>query len=393
MLEGSALAWLAGKAMPFWLQRAWDESHGGYFSRLDSQANAVAEDPKTSLVQARMLFCCAHLAQVAGPGPWHAGIDRAREGMRMLFDPVTGCHVKAVGRDGARTDPHADLRIDAYDQGFVLLGLGALYKVRPAPDLLDEIDRTWQALVETLAEPETGAFHENSDARDASRAYPMPRRQNPHMHLFEALLELFEATGAAKWLEAAERMVELFDRHFVDPETGALREFLDRRLGPAEGAAGEIREPGHQFEWVWLLQRYGRMAGRDMQARIARLYAFGRKGMITDGIHAGLVVDELMPDGSMRTPSMLLWPQTEALKAHLARFEAGDADAAGRARRGMAAMFGHHIRADLPIWRNQIGTDGSTLQPEAPTRLLYHLALAITEAHRCGIDQPEQPTP
>jgi len=329
-----------------------------------------------------MLFVCAHLAHVAGDGPWVGGIDRALEALSKLADPRTGCHFKAIDR-GTATD--ADLRIDAYDESFVLLGLGALYRVRPTASVLSLIERTWQGMRDTLGEATTGAFHENSDARDPARPYPRPRRQNPHMHLFEAVLELFDATGSRQWLSVASAMVDLFDRYFVDQKTGALREFLDRDLGPAAGPEGEIREPGHQFEWVWLLQRYGRMAGRDMRDRVAPLYAFGLKGVHQEGVHAGLAVDELLAGGSVRSPSMLLWPQTEALKAHLSQLEAGDPTAMARARQVLDGMFTHHLRADPPIWRNQIAPDGSTLQADAPTRLLYHLVLAITEARRCGI--------
>lgn len=383
---GSAYQWLVETAMPFWLERAWDNAHAGFVSRLDARGEPVRDEPKASLVQSRMLFVCAHLAKVAGPGPWVEGIDRALAALEMFRDPASGGYVKALARDGSRTGAGADLRIDAYDQSFVLLGLGALYKVRPSVPVAAMIETTWRGLNDVLGDAQTGGFHEDSDARDPSRPYPMPRRQNPHMHLFEAFLEIFDATGKGQWLTAAAGMVTLLDRHFTDPRTGALREFLDRDLGPLPGPRGEIREPGHQFEWVWLLRRYGTLAGLDMQERMAWLYGFGRRGIVASGALAGLAVDELSADGTVRTPTLLLWPQTEALKAHLARAEGGDAEAAERARALLGAMFRSHVQQDLPVWRNQVGPDGETLQPEAPTRLLYHLALAITEARRCGID-------
>ena len=82
---------------------------------------------------------------------------------------------------------------------------------------------------------------------------------------------------------------------------------------------------------------------------------------------------------------MLLWPQTEGIKAHLARADsAGDAEGVARARQLTKLMFKQHIAADRPIWRNQIDPDGNTLQADAPTRLLYHVAMAIIEGQRLG---------
>ena len=47
---------------------------------------------------------------------------------------------------------------------------------------------------------------------------------------------------------------------FIDPETGVLREFFDADWRAPGGEDGLV-EPGHQFEWAWLLQRWGRLRG------------------------------------------------------------------------------------------------------------------------------------
>jgi len=42
-----------------------------------------------------------------------------------------------------------------------------------------------------------------------------------------------------------------------------------------------------------------------------------------------------------------------------------------------------------PAARNQIDLDGKTLQSDAPTRLLYHVAMAIIEGQRLGAWEPQ----
>ncbi|MHA4875565.1 AGE family epimerase/isomerase, partial [Enterococcus faecium] len=71
-------------------------------------------------------------------------------------------------------------------------------------------------------------------------------------------------------------------------------------------------EPGHQFEWAWLLHQAGRLVGADVAAPARRLYDFATR-------HGALpVIDAVGEDGAARQASTRLWPQTEAIKAHLA---------------------------------------------------------------------------
>ena len=42
----------------------------------------------------------------------------------------------------------------------------------------------------------------------------------------------------------------------IDPATGALREFFDAERHSAPRYQGRIVEPGHEFEWAWLLLRW-----------------------------------------------------------------------------------------------------------------------------------------
>ena len=68
----------------------------------------------------------------------------------------------------------------------------------------------------------------------------------------------------------------LFKRRLSDPETGAVIEFFAEDWSPAPSDEGLLREPGHQFEWVWLLHEYFRATRDDSIGRYAeRLFSFG----------------------------------------------------------------------------------------------------------------------
>ena len=72
-------------------------------------------------------------------------------------------------------------------------------------------------------------------------------------------------------------------------------------------------EPGHQFEWAWLLTRWGQVSGDARCATAAkRLYETGLRGIDTA---RGVAINALNDDFTVRDPAARLWPQTEWLKA------------------------------------------------------------------------------
>jgi mannose-6-phosphate isomerase len=379
--------WLYSDALPFWTARALDERYGGFFDRLSQTGEPYVDDPKTTLVQARMLFTCAHARLAGGGAECEAGAEAALAFLTAhLFDREAGGFFRAVGRSGDAAAADADRVKDAYDHAFVLLGLGAYFRLNPSQVVRTWIKRTFSWFHEALFDEATGGYHEDSRVHVPGEAYPLPRRQNPHMHLFEALLALYEATGERIWLDHARRILSLFRTYFFDRRTGSVREFLDHRLDQAPRPLGCIREPGHQFEWVWLLQRYAALSGENSEEHASSLYGFGlNTGLHQTGPLAGAVYDEVAQSGAPLKTSLLLWPQTEGVKAHLARFESTkDSGAMALATSLARLIFANYIATDTPVWRNQIDTEGRTLQADAPTRLLYHVAMFITEGHRLG---------
>jgi len=79
------------------------------------------------------------------------------------------------------------------------------------------------------------------------------RESNPHMHLLEACLAWAEIGGDPGWTSWVRRLAELAVSRFIRKDSGAIGESYTAAWQPAPGLAGRIIEPGHQFEWAWLL--------------------------------------------------------------------------------------------------------------------------------------------
>jgi mannose-1-phosphate guanylyltransferase / mannose-6-phosphate isomerase len=189
------------------------------------------------------------------------------------------------------------------------------------------------------------------------------------MHLFESALA-WEPLGGPVWRALSDEIAALSMSRFIDPATGALREFFDADWRALEGEGGLV-EPGHQFEWAWLLERWGRARGDSAAlAGARRLFENGLKGV--DPVRE-VAVNALWDDFSVRDGAARLWPQTEHLKAALVL---GDEAQALRAARGLAQYLETPVRG---VWRDKLQPDGRFIDEPAPATSFYHLMMAILE--------------
>lgn len=367
--------WLTQVLIPGWIERAVRPDRAGFVELFDPAD--PARDPgtkRTTLVTARLtyVFSHAHLLDASGPA-----LAAARHGFAFLRDACRddkGRFRHAVDEDGNPMDDRTDL----YDLAFVLFAMGWFYRATRDPQAIAIANEVIGFIEGEMSHPEGGFIEDTLGT--------LPRRQNPHMHLLEAFHALAKATGEAIWLDRASAIVDLARGRMVDVETGSLGEFFTGDWQPALGASGSLREPGHHFEWTWLLLHHWRLTGDAQACELAeRLYAFAlRHGIDDDGV-AGPVAafDGVDRTGHVVAPTKLLWPQTEAIKAFLARVELlGDADAARRLTIHLDGLFRDFVAPGTGLWFNQLERNGTPAQTVIPVRVLYHLVLALAERER-----------
>jgi mannose-6-phosphate isomerase len=351
--------WLFGAALPLWWTAGADHAGWGFQERLDLDGRP-AREPRRARVQARQAYVYAAGGALGWAGAWREAVAYAAEGLVSRYRRSDGLFRTLVDADGAPADETTRL----YDQAFALLALACAREVRPSADA--EASAVLDAIEARLRHP-AGGFREAGD---------QPFQSNPHMHLFEAALAWIEAGGGTRWEALAGEIAELALARFVDVEGGFLREFFDFDWRPAPGAAGRVVEPGHQFEWAWLLERWARRAG-DAKAGLAarRLVQAGRCGV--DPVR-GVAIDALDDTLAVANAGARLWPQTERLKAALILGEEAEALAA-------AAGLRLYLEVETPgLWRDKMGADGSFVEEPAPASSLYHIVAAVVELDRAA---------
>ncbi len=385
--EGAArAARFADEFLPAWLDIALPSGTG--------PAPVVEElpdkgGPTTTLAQARTAFMLAQIGRLGGNARLIEAALRINAFiLRYLRDADGGCRY-AVNPDGSPLETDEARLRRTYDQSFVLLALVTLRDVAPEAVSEEDVARCWSFVETALTDEAAGALWEN-DQMAAKGAVPDDlRAQNPHMHMLEAVLQCLEVTGDPIWTERARRLVAAGERYFIDPKTGAVREFVGHDLRPIDTPDGRRREPGHQYEWAWLLHRHASLTG-DAAAEqlVGRMRGFATAhGWRTEGKMAGSTYDALDADGTVTEPTHLLWPLTEAGKFHAATArDMGDARSARRAREIAGVIFGRYFDADGgPSWVNQFDGDGNVTWDAGLSRLLYHVALFVTEGASAGL--------
>ena len=154
-----------------------------------------------------------------------------------------------------------------------------------------------------------------------------------------------------------------------------MREYFDGDWKAVAGIDGRIVEPGHQFEWAWLLLRWAKIAGREDAAQAARRMIAIGEGPGVDRAR-GVAMNQLLDDMSVHDAQARLWPQTERIKAHVL---AGNNDGVAAGTDGLFKYFDTPVRG---LWRDRLNADGSFVQEPAPASSFYHIVCAILEVDR-----------
>jgi mannose-6-phosphate isomerase len=364
-LSAALKSWLPD-AFTLWWERGADHENGGFHERLKLDGSPTGE-PRRARLHPRQIYCFSLADELGWQGPSEEAVQHGLDFYLAHYRRPDQLMRTLVDASGQTLDEKAVL----YDQAFALLGFASAYDTLDDETLRDSARDLHDQLRAKMSNPVLG-FEESSPRI-------LPLLSNSHMHLFEASLEWMDLDHDTRWQTLASQIVELALTRFVDPATGFLREFFDEKWQPMAGDEGRITEPGHLYEWAWLLLRWAERTG-DARARdvALRLIELGEK----HGFDAqrGVAITSLLTDGSVRDPIARLWPQTERLKAAcIAAEQTRDPQywsMVASAARGLMKYLDTPLRG---LWRDKMLADGTLVDEPAPASSFYHIVCAVAE--------------
>lgn len=339
-------------ALPLWAARR-DASGLPFAERLD----LAGESDPAGYLRLRVMARQTAVYAAAAHAGHRAMLPIAETGWialeRQFWSTVTGW-ASRVGHHGQVIDPAFEL----YDQAFAVYACARWAEASGSTDALQRARRSLVLIDRRLRLRDLPGWR--------SRAGCPGRDQNGHMHYLEALLVLHAVDPGPHTASRIDELLALAAQRLFDSGSGTIPEWFDD-LWRANRAPALV-EPGHQYEWVWLLG-CARRQGFRHDLPEDRLLAFAeRQGWSR---RTGLIYDSCAPAGQPLSHEHRLWPHCEAIRAWTLQ---PDASSRHRAETIATRLIQAFLDPALPGgWIDRLGP---SLEPRSvfmPATSLYHL--------------------
>lgn len=365
--------------VPKWYEAFTDGAKGGFHERVGHSFKPVYAGHRRLLTQCRQLAIYAHALNNGCQRHLVPGLDdRFRFIAETFHNQQTGGWHFSVDDSGRLKDKSYDL----YTHAFVIFSLAHYYNYSrndAAKTLLLRAVQFIEAHFRIKGKP---GFAE-ALGEDLTPA-PRPRRHESHMHLLEACLfaaEIFEGDDKAVFCGCADEIVSLFEDHFYRRDDNVLSEYFTDDLEPAPSSGHIICEPGHYYEWIWLLKKHaaaGGKPGRHDEICHALLAWANTHGF--DSEYGG-IFDELDEKGEVVADTKRIWPFAEGLKANALMLDSDfDRDEIKARISDLVDVFRRYYMQERGFWTEWFARDFTPATDYMPGTTPYHVYFGIMEA-------------
>jgi len=263
---------LRDRVLPYWLETGVDWKRGGYVLCDDAVTGRCTPPEKQLVTQARMIWGFAHAHRHGLGSDSRDYLAAAAHGVRFLRDHLRdsehGGYFWSVDLDSKVRDA----RKRVYGQAFVIYALVEYHRAAKDPVALADALRLFQVLQQRTYDAGRGGWLEHFERnwtpmrpRDPESIVEIAgmKSANTHLHLMEALTELFLETKDPTVKAALAEALDRNQRYFYPPDAArsAFHCHPDWTVVTEVSSAG--LSYGHNVEFAWLMIQAERALGRD----------------------------------------------------------------------------------------------------------------------------------
>jgi mannose/cellobiose epimerase-like protein (N-acyl-D-glucosamine 2-epimerase family) len=355
---------------------------GVAFAPLGLRGEPDVNAPRELYLTGRAVHCFAIEHLLGRPGADLIATRGVNALLEHFLDGERGGFINEVYPDGQP----ADTTKPAYGNAFALLA-GATALIAELPRARELLEQASAALSDHFWVEADGAAVDAMTA-DWQEVDPTYRGQNANMHLTEAYLSAFDATGDVEYQRRAEAIAALLINnharahgwrvveHF-DPTWQAVPDFnIENKADPFRPYGVT---PGHALEWARLLLQLNALPGsRTPWALEAAVGLFatamrdvGKAAFDRDGAGIPYTTDF---DGHPVAQARMWWVMAEAVGAATYLYHnTDDASYAGAYQRFWSHIREHFIDYDGGSWWHELSPEGHPAFHTWPTKPdLYH---------------------
>ncbi|MFK0086276.1 AGE family epimerase/isomerase [Pseudomonas sp. NPDC090755] len=338
------------RIVPLWLGPGWNADMALPFEALDEEARPLPVQRYRAMACARQLYLFS--SRIEQPGARERAAALFRSLQRHFHDAEHGGWFYSIDAQGKPLDRRKDL----YTHAFIIFAC-AHYWGQVREQL---VESTLNAALNVISErfAREDGLYEASLGEDWADLGSGPL-QNPLMHLAEAFLGTLAVRDDAQVQAALVALADAMQAHFVDEQHGVV-------LEKPRGAVDNWFEPGHQFEWFFLLETSDLLRGSTLHASLERAFGYAE----LKGVRGTAVLAMLDADGAIKDATQRIWAQAEYLRALALR-----TDNAEKVFVQLRALQQHFLHADG--WHECRDASGAVSRSDMPSTTPYHLATCL----------------
>jgi N-acyl-D-glucosamine 2-epimerase len=361
--------WLRQDVFPLWIKNGIDKSNGGFIESLTPEGQPQ-DVPRRALVQSRQIYSFVTGAKLNSldKNQAHEIVRNSVSFFSKSYLQTNGSCIHAVTPQGAVHTTDCEL----YTQAFALFALAQGYEISHDDKSKQEALKLLNYL-KTERRAEGGGY---TEIKAGKKLY----QSNPHMHMFEAALAWLAVDKAPEWRALADELFDLCKNKFIDKKTGILGEHFNEGWTPELNDGKFVFEPGHHYEWSWLMAVYQDLTGVDTKATRHGIYEIADKYGINDKHFA---IDEVWSDFTPKKQSSRFWPQSERVKAAVKLGldvpKEKQASFAKSADEAMTALWKYLAIPVKGVWQDTLLENGEFNKQDPKASSLYHIINAIYE--------------
>ena len=338
--------------VPLWQGPGWNAELALPYEALSPEHRPLPPQRYRAMACARQLYVFSSLI---GDPAFPAAAERAADLFRSLqsrfHDAEHGGWFYSIDPQGAPLDTRKDL----YTHAFIIFACAHYWARVREPIVESALNAALQVVNERFSDGQ--GLYEASLDQDWSSLNSGPL-QNPLMHLAEAFLATLSVRDDAAVQAALLALADGMQLRFIEPVHNVM-------LEKPRGAVDNWFEPGHQFEWLYLLESSPLLRHSALHASLDRAFDFAEQVGVNP--QSGAVCGMLAPDGTLRDGTQRIWAQAEYLRALTLR-----SDNVPRLQRQLLALRQQFLHAGG--WYECRDGEGNVSREDMPSTTPYHLA-------------------
>lgn len=338
--------------VPLWQGPGWNAELALPYEALSPEHRPLPPQRYRAMACARQLYVFSSLiGDPAFPAAAERAADLFRSLQRHFHDAEHGGWFYSIDPQGAPLDTRKDL----YTHAFIIFAC-AHYWAKVDDSIVESaLNAALQVVAERFSDGK-GLYEANLN-QDWTSLNTGPL-QNPLMHLAEAFLATLSVREDETVKAALLALADGMQQRFIEPVHNVM-------LEKPCGAVDNWFEPGHQFEWLYLLESSPLLRSGALHASLDRAFDFAEQ--VGVDLESGAVCGMLAPDGTLRDGTQRIWAQAEYLRALTLR-----PDNLTRLQRQLQALQQQFLHAGG--WYECRDAEGNVSREDMPSTTPYHLA-------------------